>query len=476
MATAPVDAVVVGAGPNGLAAALTLAEAGRTVLVLEGHDTIGGGSRTAELTLPGFRHDVCSAFHPLAAVSPFFAAAGLEEHGLELIQTEIPLAHPLDGGRAAVLHRDVAATVAGLGEDGPRWDRLVGWVARRWDVLGEATLGPLLTVPRHPITLAGFGLRGLPPTTLAAKAFRHDEAKALLAGCAAHAFLPLSRPLTTAMGLALIASAHVAGWPVPRGGSQAIVDAMAAKLRSLGGTIETGRTVRSLADLPPSRTVLFDVTPRQLLAIAGDDLPDGYRRRMQRFRYGPGTFKLDYALSEPIPWTNPDARRAGCLHLGGTVDEIAAAEAEVATGRHPSRPFVLVGQQSLADPTRAPEGQHTLWAYCHVPSGSTVDMTGAVEAQIDRFAEPGWRDLVLARSTIDNAELEAYNPNYVGGDIAGGSHGGLQLVMRPRPSLRPYETGNPRLFLCSASTPPGGGVHGQCGMHAARAALRTTLR
>lgn len=476
MATAPVDAVVVGAGPNGLAAALTLVDAGRTVLVLEGHDSIGGGSRTAELTLPGFRHDVCSAFHPLAAVSPFFAAADLEEHGLELIQTEIPLVHPLDGGRAAVLHRDVAATVAGLGDDGPRWDRYVGWVARRWDVLGEATLGPLLKVPRHPVTLAGFGLRGLPPATLAAKAFRHDEAKALLADCAAHAFLPLSRPLTTAMGLALIASAHVAGWPVPKGGSQAIVDAMAAKLRALGGTIETGRSVRSLADLPPSRAVLFDVTPKQLLAIAGDDLPDGYRRRMQRFRYGPGTFKLDYALSEPIPWTNPDARRAGCLHLGGTVDEIAAAEADVAKGRHPQRPFVLVGQQSLADPTRAPEGQHTLWAYCHVPAGSTVDMTEAVEAQIDRFAEPGWCDVVLARSTIDNAELEAYNPNYVGGDIAGGSHGGLQLVMRPRPSLRPYETGNPRLFLCSASTPPGGGVHGQCGMHAAHAALSTTLR
>lgn len=472
----PVDVVVVGAGPNGLAAALTVAEAGRSVLVLEGRDTIGGGSRTAELTLPGFRHDVCSAFHPLAAVSPFFADAGLEEFGLELLRPELPLVHPLDGGRAGVLHRDLDATIAELGDDGPRWDQLVGWVAKRWDVLGEATLGPLVSVPKHPLTLAGFGLRGVPPTTWVAHLFRSDEARALLAGCAAHAFLPLSRPLTTAMGLALLGSAHVADWPVPRGGSQAIVDAMAAKLRSLGGTIETGRTVRTMADLPEARAVLFDVTPKQLLDIAGDELPDGYRRRMRRFRYGPGTFKLDYALSGPVPWTNPQARRAGCLHLGGTYREVAAAEAAVAKGRHPDRPFVLVGQQSLIDPSRAPEGQHTLWAYCHVPSGSTVDMTEAVEAQIDRFA-PGWRDLVLARSTIDNAEYEAYNPNYVGGDIAGGSHGSLQLVMRPRPpGLRPYATGNPRLFLCSASTPPGGGVHGMCGMHAANAALSTTLR
>jgi len=470
-----VDVVVVGAGPNGLAAALTIAKAGRSVHVIEGRDTVGGGSRTAELTLPGFHHDVCSAFHPLAAVSPFFAQAGLEAFGLELLQTELPLVHPLDGGRAGVLHRDVAQTAAGLGVDGPRWEHYVGWVARRWDVLGEATLGPLVKVPRHPLTLAGFGLRGLPPLTLAGKVFRTPEAKALLTGASAHAFLPLNRPLTTAMGLALLGSAHVAGWPVPRGGSQAIVDAMARQLESLGGTIETGRTVRSLADVPPSKAVLFDVTPRQLLDICGDELPAGYRRRLGGFRYGPGTFKLDYALSAPIPWTNPDARRAGCLHLGGTLQEIAHAEAEVNRGRHPDRPFVLVGQQSLADPSRAPEGQHTLWAYCHVPQGSTVDMTDAVERQIERFA-PGFRDVVLARSTIDNAEFEAYNPNYVGGDIAGGSHGGLQLVMRPRPGLHPYTTPNPRVLMCSASTPPGGGVHGMCGLHAANAALRGVLR
>jgi len=470
-----VDVVVVGAGPNGLAAALTCAKAGRSVLVLEGHDTIGGGARTAELTLPGFAHDVCSAIHPLAAVSPFFAHAGLEAHGLELLHPPIALVHPLDGGRAGVLHRDLAQTVDGLGVDGRAWDRLVGWVSRRWDAVAESTLGPLVRIPRHPLALVGFGLRGLAPATLAARLFRTDEARGILGGCAAHSLLPLSRPLTTSMALALLGSAHVAGWPVPRGGSQAIVDAMAKQLLELGGQIETGHTVRSLADVPESSAVLFDVTPRQLLAICGDALPAAYRRRLGRFRYGPGVFKVDYALSEPVPWTNPAGREAGTLHLGGTIEEIAAGEADVTRGRHPDRPFMLVGQQSLADPTRAPAGQHTLWTYCHVPNGSDVDMTDAMERQIERFA-PGFRDVVLARHTMGNAAYEAYNPNFVGGDIAGGSHGGLQLVMRPRPGLHPYRTPNPRLFLCSASTPPGGGVHGMCGMHAAEAALRGVLR
>jgi phytoene dehydrogenase-like protein len=470
-----VDVVVVGAGPNGLAAALTCAKAGRSVLVLEGHDSIGGGSRTAELTLPGFAHDVCSAIHPLAAVSPFFAGAGLEDHGLELLHTPVALVHPLDGGRAGVLHRDVATTVAALGADGRAWDRHIGWAARRWDALAEATFGPLVRVPRHPLTLLGFGLRGLPPATWAARVFRTDEARGLFGGCAAHAFLPLGRPLTTSMAIALLASAHVAGWPVPRGGSQAIVDAMAKQLVELGGRIETGRRVRSLGDVPDSTAVLFDVTPRQLLEICGDALPAGYRKRLGRFRYGPGVFKVDYALSEPVPWTHPAGRETACLHLGGTIEEIAAAEAEIARGRHPERPFVLIGQQSLADPSRAPAGQHTLWAYCHVPNGSNEDMTDAIEGQIERFA-PGFRDTVLARHTMDNAAYEAYNPNFVGGDIAGGSHGGLQLVMRPRPGLHPYRTPNPRLLLCSASTPPGGGVHGMCGMHAAEAALRGVLR
>ena len=464
------DVVVVGAGPNGLAAAITCAEAGRSVLLLESGDTVGGGARSAELTLPGFVHDVCSAIHPLAAVSPFFSSADLARHGLDLVHPEIALVHPLDDGRAGVLHQSIGATVAGLGADGKAWDRSVGWAARRWDVLAPAVLAPLLRVPRHPLTMAGFGLRGAPPATVVGRTFSTDEARGLFAGAAAHSFLPLSRPLTSAMGIMLLASGHVAGWPTARGGSQAIADAMAKRLIELGGEIETGRPVRSLDDVPASRAVLFDVTPRQLVRICGDALPDGYRRRLSAFRYGPGIFKVDYALSEPVPWANPDARRAGSVHLGGTMGEIAAGEADVAAGRHPSRPFVLVAQQSLFDPTRAPAGQHTLWTYCHVPARSTLDMTAAIEAQLERFA-PGFRDVVLARHTADSSWYEAYNPNIIGGDIAGGSHAGLQLVLRPRPGLHPYKTPNPRLLLCSASTPPGGGVHGMCGMNAALAAL-----
>jgi phytoene dehydrogenase-like protein len=469
-----VDVVVVGAGPNGLAAAITCAAAGRSVLVLEGADTIGGGARSAPLTLPGFVHDVCSAVHPLAAVSPFFRDAHLERQGLELVHPEVALVHPLDGGRAGVLHRSLDRTVMELGEDGAPWRRLVGWVADRWDRLSPSVLAPLVRIPRHPLTMAGFGLRGAPPATLAAKALRTDEARGLLAGAAAHSFLPLTRPFTAGMGLMLLASAHVAGWPTARGGSQAIPDAMAKRLAELGGTIETGRTVRTLDDLPDARAVLFDVTPRQLLRICGDTLPEPSRRRLAAFRYGPGVFKVDYALSEPVPWTHPEGRRAGCLHLGGTLEEVAAAEADVAAGRHAARPFVLVAQPSLFDDARAPTGQHTLWAYCHVPARSTLDMTDAIDAQIERFA-PGFRDVVLARHSADSSWFEAYNPNLIGGDIAGGSHGGLQLLLRPRPGLGAYRTGDPRFFLCSASTPPGGGVHGMCGANAAALALRTVL-
>ncbi len=351
----------------------------------------------------------------------------------------------------------------------------MGWAARHWDQLAPALLGPLLRVPRHPFAMAAFGARGALPATVLGRVFTTEEARGLFAGASAHAFLPLSRPLTSAMGLMLLASGHVAGWPSARGGSQAIADAMAKRLAELGGSIETGRPVRSLDDVPASRAVLFDVTPRQLLRICGDALPASYRRRMGRFKYGPGVFKIDYALSEPVPWTNADARRAGCLHLGGTLSEVAQAEADVAAGRHPARPFVLVGQQSPFDPSRAPEGQHTLWTYTHVPSRSTLDMTDAIEGQIERFA-PGFRDVVLARHVGDSAWYEAHNPNNIGGDIAGGSHAGLQLAMRPRPGVHPYKTPNPRLFLCSASTPPGGGVHGMCGQHAAQAALATVLR
>lgn len=469
------DVVVVGSGPNGLAAAITCAMAGRSVLVLEGADTIGGGTRSAALTLPGFVHDVCSAILPLAAVSPFFQGADLARHGLDLVHPEVALVHPLDGGRAGVLHQSVEATAEGLGLDGPAWRHHVGWAARRWEAIAPSVLAPLARVPRHPLTMAGFGARGVLPATVAGRAFTTEEARGLFAGASAHAFLPLSRPFTTAMGLMLLASGHVAGWPSARGGSQAIAEAMAKRLAELGGTIETGRMVGSLDDLPDSRAVLFDVTPRQLLRICGDALPDGYRRRLGGFRYGPGVFKVDYALSEPVPWTSADARRAGCLHLGGTLREIAAAEADVAAGRHPAAPFVLVAQQSLFDAERAPAGQHTLWTYCHVPARSTLDMTTAIEAQIERFA-PGFRDIVLARHTADSSWYEEHNPNLIGGDIAGGSHAGLQLLLRPRPGVHPYATPNPRLFLCSASTPPGGGVHGMCGQNAARLALARVLR
>jgi phytoene dehydrogenase-like protein len=469
------DVVVVGSGPNGLSAAITCAEAGHSVLVLEAADTIGGGVRSAELTLPGYVHDVCSAIHPSGAVSPFFRSAGLERHGLELVQPEVALVHPLDDGRAGVMHQSLDATVEGLGVDGRSWDSVVGWVAKRWDVLGPALLASVLRVPRHPLTMAGFGIRGLPPATIVGRRFSTEEARGLFAGAAAHTFLPLSRPLTSAMALGLLASGHVAGWPAARGGSQSIANALVKRLEELGGTVETGRPVHSLGDVPESRAVLFDVTPRQLLRICGDALPEGYRKRMGAFKYGPGVFKIDYALSDPVPWTNADARRAGTVHVGGTLAEVATAESEVAKGRHAKQPFVLVAQQSLFDSTRAPEGKHTLWAYCHVPSRSTLDMTDAIEGQIERFA-PGFRDTVLARHTADSSWFEARNPNIIGGDISGGSHGGLQLAMRPRPGISPYRTPNPRLFVCSSSTPPGAGVHGMCGFHAAQAALSSTLR
>ncbi len=470
-----VDVVVVGAGPNGLAAALTCAEAGRTVQVLEAAETIGGGCRTAELTLPGFAHDVCSAIHPLAAASPFFLRADLQRYGLDLVEPDIQLTHPLGGDRGGVLHRSLADTVAGLGVDGKAWDRHVGWAARRWGEISPAVLAPLLRLPRHPLTLAAFGARAVLPATTFGRAFATEEAKGLFAGGAAHSFVSLRQPLTAAAGLMLLVPAHVVGWPAARGGSQAIVDAMAARLHDLGGTIETGRPVRTLDDVPPSRAVLFDVTPRQLLAICGDALPARYRARLGRFRYGPGVFKIDYALSEPVPWTHEPSRRAGTVHVGGTMEEITAGEAEVAAGRHPERPFVLTAQQSLFDTSRAPAGQHTFWSYCHVPHGSDVDMTKAMEDQIERFA-PGFRDVVLARHTATSSWFEAHNPNMIGGDIAGGWNGGVRMVLRPIATLHPYETPNPRLLLCSSSTPPGGGVHGMCGMHAAEAALAGVLR
>jgi phytoene dehydrogenase-like protein len=472
---ATVDAVVVGSGPNGLVAAVTLAAAGRSVHLVEAEPTVGGGCRSAELTLPGHVHDVCAAVHALGVASPAITSLGLERHGLTWVHPEVPVTHPLEGDRGAALLRSVDETADGLGADGRAWRRLFGPLLADWDRVLPHILGPVLAVPRHPLAMARFGVRALPSADLVRRRFDGDEAAALFGGCAAHAFLPLTRPLSSAFGVMLALSAHAVGWPVVRGGSQVLADALAARLVELGGTIETGRRVRSLDDLPPHRVALFDTDPRQLAAIAGDALPARYRRRLQRYRYGPAAFKVDYALAGPVPWRHEPSRRAGTVHVGGTFAEIRAAEAEVSAGRMPERPFVLVAQQSLCDPTRAPAGRHTLWAYAHVPHASGVDATEAVERQIERFA-PGFRDLILARHVMAPADLEAYNPNYRGGDIAGGSHGGTQLVFRPTVRLRSYVTPNPAILLCSASTPPGGGVHGACGRNAAERALAGPLR
>jgi phytoene dehydrogenase-like protein len=468
------DAVVVGAGPNGLAAAITLAGAGRSVLVLEASATPGGGSRTAELTLPGFRHDVCSAVHPLALASPFLRELPLERHGLEMVQPPAALAHPLDDGSAAVLERSLEATAGSLGEDGAAWQRLVGPLARHGIDLAEAVLDPLRP-PRHPLELAGFGRNGIRAAVpLARRRFSGERARGLLAGMSAHAMLPLERLTTAGYGLLMGALGHAVGWPLPRGGSQAIVDALVAHLRELGGEVVCGRRVRSLAELPAARVVLLDVTPRQLLGMAGDRLPAGYRRRLERYRYGPGVVKVDWALDGPIPWKASGCDQAGTVHLGGTLAEMASAEAAVARGRHPERPFVLLSQPSRFDATRAPEGRHTVWAYCHVPHGSALDpeiTAGRIEAQVERFA-PGFRERVLARHVAGPAALERYNANYVGGDINGGLQDLRQLVTRPVAKLVPWATPLEGVYLCSSSTPPGGGVHGMCGRLAARAALR----
>lgn len=464
-------AVVVGSGPNGLAAAITLARAGRSVLVIEGSETVGGGMRTAELTLPGFRHDICSAVHPLGLGSPFFRSLPLEAHGLRWIQPDAPLTHPLDQGEAVVLDRSFDATAAYLGRDGAAWRGLLQPLAARWEELLPDLLGPL-RLPRHPLLYARFGAGALlPADALARVCFRGRRARALFAGLAAHSIMSLQRSLTAAYGLTMGLLAHGVGWPMPAGGSQSIADALAAYLRSLGGEIRTGWWVRSLAELPPARVTLFDITPRDLVKIAGDALPAGYRRTLRRYRYGPGVFKLDYALDGPIPWRNPAVARGGTVHVGGTLEEIVASERDAWQGRHSARPFVLVIQPSLFDPSRAPAGQHTAWTYCHVPNGSTVDMTAALEGQIERFA-PGFRDRILARSAMNTAQYEQYNPNYVGGDINSGVQDLFQHFTRPAVRISPYTTPNPRLFLCSSATPPGGGVHGMCGYWAAQAALR----
>jgi phytoene dehydrogenase-like protein len=465
------DAVVVGSGPNGLAAAITLARAGCSVVVYEANATIGGGARSAELTLPGFVHDVCSAVHPLAAASPFFKTLPLERFGLEWIEPEIPLAHPLDNGSAACLYKDIDVTAEQLHEDADAYRRLLKPLARNWEKLSIEFLQPMLHWPRHPITLAHFGILGVCPATLLAKfVFKGDRARALFAGNAAHSFLPLGAPVSSAFALVLGLTGHALGWPIPRGGSQQISNALASYLRELGGKIEVNHRIENLRELPKSRVILLDVSVWEFLRIAGQEMPPGYRRKLESFRHAPGIFKIDYALNEPIPWKADACRRSGTIHLGGGIDEIAAAERDVARGKIPERPFVLVAQQSLFDPTRAPQGRHTLWAYCHVPFGCSTDMSDQIESQIERFA-PGFRDCVLARHTMTAADLARSNPNLAGGDISGGAANLMQLLARPILSPTPYRTPLPGVYLCSASTPPGGGVHGMCGYHAACVAL-----
>ncbi len=471
MAPSSPDAVVVGSGPNGLAAAVTLAAAGVSVHLIEGAPTIGGGCRTEELTLPGFRHDVCSAAHPLAVASPFFQRFGLAERGVTLAFPEVEFAHPLDDGRAAIVTRSVAETASRLGADGRAYRRLYGPLAGHMDEICQAILAPLRTPPAHPFAAASYGRRAILPASVVARRWHTDEARAIMAGAAAHAMMPLTAVPTAGVGLMLTGLAHAVGWPVVAGGSARITDALAAALRDLGGTIETGRWVGSLAELPAAKAILLDVSPRTLDQVAGDRLPGRYRAALRRFRYGPGVCKVDYALSGPVPWTNQDCRRAGTLHLGGPFEQIAVAEAEVAAGRHPDAPYVLVVQPGAADESRAPAGAQTLWAYCHVPSGSDVDMTSRIEAQIERFA-PGFRDLILARAVKTATDEEAGNPNYVGGDIAVGAQTLRQTVLRPVARWNPYRTPARGVYLCSSATPPIPGVHGRCGELAALTALR----
>ncbi|HEY6749879.1 MAG TPA: NAD(P)/FAD-dependent oxidoreductase [Rubrobacteraceae bacterium] len=469
------DAVVVGSGPNGLAAAVELARNGRSVIVLEAEATVGGGARSAELTLPGFVHDVGSAIHPLGYASPFFSTLPLEEHGLEWVHPPAPLAHPFDDGTATVLERSVEETGRTLGSDAEAYQRLMQPIARDFDRIVGSLLGPP-RLPRHPVALAGFGLRALRSARgLAEGLFRGEKAKGLFAGNAAHSFLPMEQAPSASFGLVLSAVGHAAGWPFPKGGSQKIADALVSYLRSMGGEVYTGVRVGSIEEVPRTRTVLFDVTPRQLLKIAGEHFTGRYRRALECYRYGPGVFKVDFALDGPIPWRAEECLRAGTVHIGGTLDEISAGEAAVSRGEHPEHPFVLLAQQSLFDASRAPEGKHTVWAYCHVPNGSTIDMTERIEAQIERFA-PGFRDRILAKSTMGPADLQRINANHVGGDINGGIMDFRQLFTRPTARLTPYSTPAKGLYICSSSTPPGGGVHGMCGYFAARAALVTTLR
>lgn len=471
----PWDAIVVGSGPNGLAAAIDLGRAGRRVLVLEAADEIGGGLRSDDPS-PGLVRDHCAAVLPFAVGSPFFAdvADDLEARGLRWRHPAICYTHPIGDGRAGAAWRDVAATADALGADADRYRRWVGPLARRWDDLATDVLSPVVGIPHHPLLLARFGIPGLASASLVASRFDTEEARGLLAGCAAHGVLPLERPLTAAFASLFLASAHAHGWPVVEGGSAKLAAAMAALVVDLGGEIRTGVHVRARRDLPPHRAIVLDTDPRQVVAITGDTLPSRYRRRLERFRFGPGVCKVDHVLDGPVPWSDPHSPAAGTVHVGGTFDEVARAEADVAAGRHAERPFVLVAQQDVADPTRRSGDRRMLWSYTHVPNGSDRDVSVAIEAQIERFA-PGFRDRIVERHVTTATGFGRWNPNLVGGDITGGAMSGLQLVRRPR-TIAPHATPDPTVFLCSASTPPGGGVHGMGGRHAAAAALAGVLR
>lgn len=468
------DAVIIGAGPNGLAAAIALAQAGRSVALFESKQTVGGGMRSAELTLPGFIHDLCSAIHPLGVGSPFFQSLPLDKHGLKWIQPSDPLAHPFDDGSAAVLNRSIELTGETLGVDAEAYQRFMTPLVNDWDKLADELLAPL-GFPRHPLAMARFGIHAVRSSCgLTKSLFKGERARSFFAGLSAHSIMPLDQSLTAAFGLILSILGHVYGWPIPQGGSQKIADALAAYLLTLGGEIYTGVNIDSVNALPSSRAILCDLAPRQLLQIAGDRFPVGYRRKLENYRYGPGVYKIDWALSNPIPWKAKECARAGTVHLGGTEEEITASEKAVWEDKHSRNPYVIITQQSLFDRTRAPEGKHTAWGYCHVPNGSTVDMTEIIEAQVERFA-PGFRDCILARRAVSTVELERYNPNYVGGNITGGIWD-FSRFFHMMGAFKPYSTPVKGLYLCSAYTPPGGGVHGMCGYHAAQAALKDVLK
>lgn len=464
------DAVIIGSGPNGLAAAILLQQHGLSVLLLEGKDKIGGGLRTEELTLPGFKHDVCSAIHPLAAGSPFFETLPLHEHGLEYIYPEIAAAHPFDNGTAAVLKKSIIETADLLGEDRDAYIKLMAHLVKSWPGLAADVLGPL-TIPKHPVDLAVFGLDALTSSTHLAKRFKTEEAKGLLAGMAAHSIQPLTNLTTSAIALVLMANGHLKGWPVPKGGSVKIAEALASYFVSIGGKIETNTYVTAFDQLPSANAVLFDVTPKQLLQIAGHRFSSLYKWQLERYRYGMGVFKVDWALDDLVPFKAQGARQAGTVHVGGTLKEIAFGEQQIWDGQHPEKPFVLLAQQSIFDNTRAPEGKHTAWAYCHVPNGSNKDMTDIIEKQVERFA-PGFRERIIGRHTFNTRQLENYNPNYIGGDINGGVIDLGQLFTRPVLRRSPYRTSAKGIYICSSSTPPGGGVHGMCGYHSAKRALK----